>query len=184
MGIGMIIGNHSPELSPTRPDGSTIPETLAELSSLDVGTNNSASGSGRGLTRYVRPSENGILDSTACGDGVACGHGIYRRSCSVQALLLPASVEDYVAADNPVRFIETFVDALIWAVPTSCGLNRRRRGGPATIRPICSSCTFTAISTGCGRAGAWRRSYTQSRADLAAARGTAGLPDYRRFPPR
>jgi len=29
-----------------------------------------------------------------------------------QMLLLPASVEDYVAADNPVRFIEAFVDEL------------------------------------------------------------------------
>lgn len=29
-----------------------------------------------------------------------------------QALLLPASVEDYVAADNPVRFIDAFVDEL------------------------------------------------------------------------
>ncbi len=29
-----------------------------------------------------------------------------------QMLLLPASIEDYVAADNPVRFIEAFVDEL------------------------------------------------------------------------
>ena len=29
-----------------------------------------------------------------------------------QALLLPASVEDYVSADNPVRFIDAFVDGL------------------------------------------------------------------------
>ncbi|WP_202949395.1 transposase [Sphingomonas sp. PAMC 26621] len=29
-----------------------------------------------------------------------------------QALLLPALVEDYVAADNPVRFIDAFVDDL------------------------------------------------------------------------
>ncbi|USI75229.1 transposase [Sphingomonas morindae] len=29
-----------------------------------------------------------------------------------QALLLPASVEDYVGADNPVRFIDAFVDDL------------------------------------------------------------------------
>jgi transposase len=29
-----------------------------------------------------------------------------------QALLLPASVEDYVSADNPVRFIDAFVDDL------------------------------------------------------------------------
>lgn len=29
-----------------------------------------------------------------------------------QILLLPASVEDYVAVDNPVRFIDAFVDEL------------------------------------------------------------------------
>src|ERR1700712_2725887 len=29
-----------------------------------------------------------------------------------QLLLLPAAVDDYVAADNPVRFIEAFVDEL------------------------------------------------------------------------
>ncbi|MGC5799692.1 transposase [Sphingomonas sp. NFX23] len=29
-----------------------------------------------------------------------------------QALLLPASVDDYVAADNPVRFIDAFVNDL------------------------------------------------------------------------
>ncbi|GAA3693679.1 hypothetical protein GCM10022268_00730 [Sphingomonas cynarae] len=46
---------------------------------------------------------------------------------------------------------------LIWALPVSCGRDRRQRGGPVTIRPICSSCTCTAISTGCGRVGVWRR---------------------------
>ena len=29
-----------------------------------------------------------------------------------QMLLIPASVEDYVGVDNPVRFIEAFVDDL------------------------------------------------------------------------
>ena len=29
-----------------------------------------------------------------------------------QLLLLPEAVDDYVAADNPVRFIEAFVDGL------------------------------------------------------------------------
>jgi hypothetical protein len=29
-----------------------------------------------------------------------------------QASLLPASLEDYIDADNPVRVIEAFVDAL------------------------------------------------------------------------
>jgi transposase len=29
-----------------------------------------------------------------------------------QLLLLPEAIDDYVAADNPVRFIDAFVDAL------------------------------------------------------------------------
>jgi hypothetical protein len=29
-----------------------------------------------------------------------------------QLLLLPEAIDDYVAADNPVRFIEAFVDGL------------------------------------------------------------------------
>ncbi len=32
-----------------------------------------------------------------------------------QLLLLPEAVDDYVAADNPVRFIEAFVDGLDFA---------------------------------------------------------------------
>jgi len=41
-------------------------------------------------------------------DGMAHIQGIARD----QMLLLPASVDDYVAADNPVRFLEAFVDGL------------------------------------------------------------------------
>ncbi len=29
-----------------------------------------------------------------------------------QLLLLPEAIDDYVAADNPVRFVDAFVDAL------------------------------------------------------------------------
>ncbi len=47
-----------------------------------------------------------------------------------QALLLPASVEDYVAADNPVRFIDAFVDGLD---PGGAGFLRSRP--KATGRP-------------------------------------------------
>ena len=32
-----------------------------------------------------------------------------------QLLLLPEAIDDYVAADNPVRFIEAFVDGLTLA---------------------------------------------------------------------
>jgi transposase len=45
-------------------------------------------------------------------------------------LLLPASVEDYVAADNPVRFIDAFVDDLD---PGEAGFHRSRP--KATGRP-------------------------------------------------
>jgi len=34
-----------------------------------------------------------------------------------QILLLPESVDDYVGADNPVRFIDAFVDGLDLAAP-------------------------------------------------------------------
>lgn len=37
---------------------------------------------------------------------------ISRVHAREQALLLPASVEDYVSADNPVRFIDAFVEDL------------------------------------------------------------------------
>lgn len=47
-----------------------------------------------------------------------------------QALLLPASVEDYVAADNPVRFIDAFVDDL-----DLCEAGFHRSQPKATGRP-------------------------------------------------
>ena len=47
-----------------------------------------------------------------------------------QMLLLPASIEDYVAADNPVRFIEAFVDELD---PSNAGFVRSQP--KATGRP-------------------------------------------------
>ena len=47
-----------------------------------------------------------------------------------QLLLLPESVDDYVGPDNPVRFIEAFVDSLDLE---ACGFARVR--GKATGRP-------------------------------------------------
>lgn len=54
-----------------------------------------------------------------------------------QAALLPAAIEDYVAADAPVRVIDAFVDGL-----DVIGLGfgdrcRRQRGGRPTIRGTC-----------------------------------------------
>jgi transposase len=46
-----------------------------------------------------------------------------------QALLLPASVDDYVAADSPVRFIDAFVDDLDLG---AAGFHRTRPEGDGT----------------------------------------------------
>jgi transposase len=54
-----------------------------------------------------------------------------------QLLLLPESVDDYVGADNPVRFIDAFVDQLDLRRRDSSALRRRRRAVPATRRAIC-----------------------------------------------
>ena len=70
-----------------------------------------------------------------------------------QLLLLPEAVDDYVAADNPVRFIDAFVDGLDLKAAGFAGSNRTRRAVQATRRAICSSSTFTAISTASSRAG-------------------------------
>jgi len=50
-----------------------------------------------------------------------------------QLLLLPEAVDDYVGADNPVRFIDAFVDGLdlaalgfIGTVPKATGRCQRR----------------------------------------------------------
>jgi hypothetical protein len=60
-----------------------------------------------------------------------------------QLLLLPEAVDDYVGPDNPVRFIEAFVDGLDLG---TAGFVRRRRDAQATIRPICSSFTSTGMT--------------------------------------
>lgn len=47
-----------------------------------------------------------------------------------QALLLPASVEDYVAADSPVRFIDPFVDDLDLGEAGFCRSRPKATGRP------------------------------------------------------
>ena len=55
-----------------------------------------------------------------------------------QLLLLPEAVDDYVGADNPVRFIDAFVDGLdLVEGRVSDGVSRRRQAGLATRRAIC-----------------------------------------------
>ena len=54
-----------------------------------------------------------------------------------QLLLLPEAVDDYVAADNPVRFIEAFVDGLDLAALGLSARFRRRQVARAMRLPIC-----------------------------------------------
>ena len=75
-----------------------------------------------------------------------------------QTLLLPAAVDDYVSQENPVRFIEAFVDqcdlqeaGFRRVQPKDTGADR------ATILPIFLSSTFMDTSIGCALAGGSRR---------------------------
>jgi len=54
-----------------------------------------------------------------------------------QVTLLPACLEDYVEAENPVRVVGSSSMALIWMRLASLGLTRRRRAGPRITRRCC-----------------------------------------------
>ena len=51
-------------------------------------------------------------DSRPESSTVDCGMGHIAGADRAQMLLLPEAVEDYVGADNPVRFVDAFVDGL------------------------------------------------------------------------
>ncbi len=52
-----------------------------------------------------------------------------------QLLLLPEAVDDYVGPDNPVRFIEAFVDGLDLAAAGFVRVAAKETGVRVTIRP-------------------------------------------------
>ena len=54
-----------------------------------------------------------------------------------QLLLLPEAIDDYVAADNPARFIDAFVDGLDLAPAGVSRSRQRRRVAPVTRPAIC-----------------------------------------------
>ena len=54
-----------------------------------------------------------------------------------QVTLLPACLDDYVEAENPVRVVEVFVDGLDLGGLASLGLTPRRRAGRRTTRRYC-----------------------------------------------
>ena len=63
-----------------------------------------------------------------------------------QTALLPASLDDYVAEDNPVRVVEAFVEQLDPAAAAGLRVPPRRPPDVPAITPrCCSSCMSTAI---------------------------------------
>jgi hypothetical protein len=78
-----------------------------------------------------------------------------------QEQLLPARVEDYVAAGAPVRVIDAFVEQLdlaalgFLAPPAATG--RSRRAARRITRRRCSNAMSTAIYSAFAPAAAWKR---------------------------
>ena len=102
-----------------------------------------------------------------------------------QLLLLPESLDDYVGPENPVRFIEAFVDGLDLA---AAGFVACRTEGdrPSRLSPRRSAeALYLRLSEPHPlKPSAGSRDPPQYRGDLAAAPSQAGLQDHRRFPPR
>ena len=77
----------------------------------------------------------------------------YDRS---QLLLLPEAVDDYVGADNPVRFIDAFVDGLDLAVAGFGRVEPKDTGRPAYSPADLLKLYIYGYRTGYGRAVGWR----------------------------
>ncbi len=60
-----------------------------------------------------------------------------------QGTLLPETIDEYVAEENPVRVIEAFVEALDLAGLGFAGSSRRRRAARPITRRRCSRSTCT-----------------------------------------
>jgi transposase len=65
---------------------------------------------------------------------------------TVVDFLLPASLDDYVAEDNPVRAVEAFIDELC-GISGFAGTRPPAHTGRPAYHPstMCSRSTFTAI---------------------------------------
>src|SRR4051794_18839532 len=68
------------------------------------------------------------MDSGAEAGRVGSRYGAHLRSRS-QTLLFPEAVDDYVDPDNPVRFIDAFVDGLDLTAAGFVGVEPRRPRG-------------------------------------------------------
>ena len=72
-----------------------------------------------------------------------------------QTTLLPECLDDWVDEGNSIRAVDVFVDALELRDLGFDGVDPAATGRPAYHPSPMLKLTFTAISTGCNRAGGW-----------------------------
>jgi hypothetical protein len=70
-----------------------------------------------------------------------------------QTLLFPERLEDYLAPENPVRFLDAFVGSLDLHALKFGKARCAATGCPPYDPASCSNFTSTAICTGCGLPG-------------------------------
>ena len=96
-----------------------------------------------------------------------------------QVILFPETVEDYITADNPVRFIDAFVASLELA---ALGFMRAQPGrdgaaGLRSGRPVAALSLWLSES-GALVADAGARGESESRSDVAVRKARSGLQDH------
>ncbi len=75
-----------------------------------------------------------------------------------EALLLPEVLDDYIAPENPVRFIDAFVGQLDLGKAGFTNAQLQETGRPPydpMILEICCGSISTVISTGCVPVAGW-----------------------------
>ena len=72
-----------------------------------------------------------------------------------QFTLFPEALDETISQENPVRFIDAYVDSLDLEQLGFRYAVLQETGRPPCIRVTCSSSTSMAISTVCGQADSW-----------------------------
>jgi transposase len=93
-----------------------------------------------------------------------------------QILLLLEAVDDYVDPDNPVRFIDAFVDGLDLSAASFTRVERKATGRPGYApADMLKLYIYGYLNRGAVEPSAGGRDPPQYRGDLAAAAPEAGL---------
>jgi transposase len=96
-----------------------------------------------------------------------------------QLLLLPEAVDDYVGPDNPVRFIDAFVDGLDLAAASFIHVEPKVTGRPGYAPADLLKLYIYGYLNRVRSSRRLEADPSQYRGDLAAATSEAGLQDDR-----